>query len=200
MTKQCSTCGEIKEIELFHKKETSADGYNNHCKVCILNRRRELSNEVYGKPIEINGQFRKRKVCPICGLLVSKDEFTKNNTRKDGMGAYCKRCFNEKYSKDRTEYHKEYYKKNKDKILKDSKDYHELNKDKSNKRKRKHYKKYKEEYYARCRRYRRKNEQKYKDYMREYYQKNKEKMKEQRVTNQAKSVISKFSGNEYEAI
>jgi len=38
----------------------------------------------------------KKKKCPECGEVKSLTDFTKDCTRKNGVGGYCKICFNEK--------------------------------------------------------------------------------------------------------
>ena len=39
------------------------------------------------------------KRCPICGELKNRSEFGKWKSRKDGLTAYCKNCFNNKNKK-----------------------------------------------------------------------------------------------------
>lgn len=36
------------------------------------------------------------KRCPRCGLVKPREEFVKNRASKDGLGAYCRPCHNEK--------------------------------------------------------------------------------------------------------
>ena len=61
------------------------------------------------------------KVCYSCNKEKSKSEFGKNKNRKDGLHSYCKECTRAKY--------KEYYKNNREKILKHDKIYREENKE-----------------------------------------------------------------------
>jgi hypothetical protein len=53
-----------------------------------------------------NSQTHKR--CPICGELKERSEYWKWKSRKDGLTAYCKVCFNAK--------NKKWYKENPDKL------------------------------------------------------------------------------------
>jgi hypothetical protein len=42
-----------------------------------------------------------KKKCPVCGEVKFIKDFTQNKTRKNGVGSYCRICFNEKRTKDR---------------------------------------------------------------------------------------------------
>lgn len=60
------------------------------------------------------------KICPICKIEKSKNDFYKNRGRRDGLGYRCKSCENQylaKYKNRKPIYSKNYYKKNRDKVL-----------------------------------------------------------------------------------
>ena len=42
-----------------------------------------------------------KKKCPTCGEVKLFKDFTKNKKYKNGLGAYCKKCFNERITKRR---------------------------------------------------------------------------------------------------
>ena len=41
-----------------------------------------------------SGEPAKTKKCPKCGEVKSLADFTKDRTRKNGVGGWCKKCFN----------------------------------------------------------------------------------------------------------
>jgi len=74
------------------------------------------------------------KICTKCGKAKPLEDFCKNRTKKGGFTCLCKMCRRDEYatgkyvsSKD-TSKRKEYYAKNKDKILCKSKEYYAKNK------------------------------------------------------------------------
>jgi hypothetical protein len=62
------------------------------------------------------------KVCAKCLCIKELIEFNKDKTHKDGIKSQCKACVNK--------YKKEYYKNNREKILKKGKEYSSKNKEK----------------------------------------------------------------------
>ena len=50
----------------------------------------------YTEGMYIKGNTETHKRCPICGVLKERSEFHKWKSRKDGLAAYCKECFNQK--------------------------------------------------------------------------------------------------------
>lgn len=77
-----------------------------------------------------------RKECSKCKRTLPLNEFYKNKSKKDGLSYYCKDC----HGKIR----KEYYLKNRKKILEQMKEYREKNGDKIRKRQREYSKKNKD--------------------------------------------------------
>ena len=54
------------------------------------------------EPMEdITGEKEMKKKCPTCGEVKLFKDFTKNKKYKNGLGAYCKKCFNERITKRR---------------------------------------------------------------------------------------------------
>lgn len=73
----------------------------------------------------------KNRICYKCKLEKKIKEFGKDKSRKDNYKVWCKNCW--------AEFHKEYNKKNREKISKRAKEYREQNKFKISKRMRKYY-------------------------------------------------------------
>lgn len=66
------------------------------------------------------------KVCPGCKIKKTYDYFQKSKTEYDGLQVYCKVCRKEKYfinKKNILEYHKVYYKNNKDLVKQKTRNY-----------------------------------------------------------------------------
>lgn len=82
------------------------------------------------------------KICRKCGRELPLNEFYKHPAMADGYFNVCKRCKNE--------YHKEYCKKNKEKIIEYTKQYYEENK------------KYFKQYYEKNKDFLKENQKKYK--------------------------------------
>jgi hypothetical protein len=100
----------------------------------------------------------KKKICLSCELEKSINKFTKNSSKQDGRDIYCKVC-NSKAGK-------EYYEKNKEKILNNQNKYRLENKDKIA---------------IKNKNYEINNWNKIKKRKREWYNKNKEKMANKRL-------------------
>ena len=107
------------------------------------------------------------KKCTKCGEVKSLDEFTNFKKGKHGKAYQCKSCFKDyfkKYKQDNKEknnkHQKEYYKKNKEKILLQKKEYNKKNKEKNNKYNKEYYKNNKEKEKKRRALYRKKNKDK----------------------------------------
>ena len=89
----------------------------------------------------------KGKICACCGEEKELEEFGKNKHRADGYHSYCKNCCLEKrlkYVKFAKRYIKEYYHRNKDKILKANKERYLKNKNRYLANQKKYYQKNKE--------------------------------------------------------
>jgi hypothetical protein len=53
----------------------------------------------YTEGTYFKGNTDTHKRCPICGILKERSEYWKWQSRKDGITAYCKDCFNKKNKK-----------------------------------------------------------------------------------------------------
>lgn len=97
MTKICSKCKRLLDVECFDKNKTTKDGYNCWCKNCKRNYYYEQHKKTKAPEIKIPKEG--YKFCQKCGLEKSLSEFY-----KDGQYGYCKNCS------------KIYYKENKDRL------------------------------------------------------------------------------------
>ena len=108
------------------------------------------------------------KWCIRCGEEKETTEFYKNNYNRDGLTTYCKCCIRELVKanrpKDHNEKCKEYYKKNKDRLIEKAKENYEDKKE--------YYSNYHKEYY-----------EKNKESIREYQRLYREKKKKERLLN-----------------
>ena len=112
------------------------------------------------------------KTCPKCKETKSLEDFSKNNSRKDGRCFTCKNCVKKYNQENKEKIHQrksEWYQKNKTQHLIRCMKYRQSNKD--------HVKKQKAEYYQ-------KNKDKITEHMAEYYQKNKESFKKRYKENE----------------
>jgi len=101
----------------------------------------------------------KIKICSECKQNKFTSDFHKDSSHKSGFRSACKECVNKSNSNYRLkhkDYHKNYYKENKDKVKKQAKGYYLKNKERLNERCRKDYQKNKERYIERSKVARRK--------------------------------------------
>ena len=90
-TKQCSKCGETKELNEYHKQRTGKYGRTAACKDCEKKRKAKSYGSVVHKGRRLNNET--HKWCPTCSqLLLREGNFYKNRTTKDGLRSECKRC------------------------------------------------------------------------------------------------------------
>ena len=106
MDKKCTSCGEIKSINLFFKRRKSKDGLTHKCKICcqIISRKNYLKHKDKRQQKHRDWLLKNREHCKN----YSKNYYYKNlNVIKEK----------------RTKYKKNYYKKNKQYVLDKTKEY-----------------------------------------------------------------------------
>jgi len=81
--KQCSKCGEIKNIDHFYKSNNCKDGYMGRCKCCLKNK-----NNINLPKNELSW---KQKICQKCNLIKPINEFHKRHNLLIYM-SWCKNC------------------------------------------------------------------------------------------------------------
>lgn len=79
--KRCLKCDHFKQRKDFHRNQAKADGYNNHCKACVLARLTATPKQVP-----------ERKQCANCREIKQSDAFYVAQRSRDGLQPYCKRC------------------------------------------------------------------------------------------------------------
>ena len=142
-----SKCGIEKSFDDFHRNKNTPDGYSYACIKCLKLRSLELKKnplmqleKQIRSSVKLENKLLRRenkKLCTGCKEIFLIDDLV--------SGVICKEC--------NTEYGKEYYEKNKEKMIEYSKEYREKNKEKIRENER----------YCR-----EKNKEKNKEYQREY--------------------------------
>jgi 5-methylcytosine-specific restriction endonuclease McrA len=118
------------------------------------------------------------KVCSKCGEEKPRTEFTKHCRSKDGLESSCKSCRKQYCLKNRaliSEYQKQWFKNNREKLLKKKKQYYLKNRERQLEYKRHYYQKNREEVLNRNKKYRLANRDLILGYQKQHYQENREK-------------------------
>lgn len=97
MTKTCSKCKRVLDVECFDKNPRTTDGYNNWCKICKRNYYYEHYKKTKAPEIKIPKEG--FKYCQKCNIEKPLTDFSKN-----GQYGYCRECS------------KLYYQENKEKL------------------------------------------------------------------------------------
>lgn len=164
--KKCSKCKKIKKLDGFHKNSKSPDGYMAQCKKCRNRYTKEYTAEVKTKPKITPSE----KKCPKCNIIKPASDFYKNISKIDGLTVVCKKCS----KKD----NKEYYKKNKESILKRTSIYYQNNKKQARRSIRLWIKNNPERQKANNARWRKANPEKLREIKRNYCKNNRDKINE----------------------
>jgi len=136
MEKLCRVCGKLKEINNFVKNDKMADGYRNECKEC-LNGLYKDKDKIRERNLEKEIKLDGNKVCRICKIEKSLNEFHIKRGTPDGHRHECKECVKSiqkkykeipNYKEKEKEYDKKRYDKIKDKILERKKEHYQENK------------------------------------------------------------------------
>jgi len=85
--KICSSCKEIKTLDLFHKLKTGKFGFHSHCKKCRSNysKKNKYQRPKYGIVM-----------CQKCNKFKPLDKFYRNSSSSNGIQSYCIICHKEK--------------------------------------------------------------------------------------------------------
>jgi hypothetical protein len=122
------------------------------------------------------------KECTRCGQEKPLSGFYKHKMRRFGVRSQCKVCV--------SEYKKQHYQENRDKILERQKQHHQENRDKILERQKQYHQKNKDKISARKKQYYQENRDKKLEYVKQYQQENKDKisarMKQYRQKNKDK--------------
>jgi hypothetical protein len=95
--KRCSSCGEIKLLNEFHKQKSTRDGYRNQCKLCRSN----VEGIGYKQPAPTG--FRR---CARCreAKPATYEFFYTDPRHEDNCTSQCRQCLKEKYQRNRERY------------------------------------------------------------------------------------------------
>lgn len=83
--KICSKCGQYKAIRFFYKDASNPDGYRYDCKDCASKAQRTARDKMDYVQVDF-------KQCAACGKVKPINQFSKDNTKKDGHRSQCKQC------------------------------------------------------------------------------------------------------------
>ena len=175
---ECSYCQEIKSVDNFYKNKCKKDGYQNFCKECES----EYKKECYIKNHKIKRLYREydengtliKLECRDCHEIKTVDNFHKGKKYKDGVVTLCKNC-KKKYDEVNS---KQYYINNKEKVSERLHQYRINNKEKEKERHTQYYQKNKEKISEYKKQYNLKNKEKLIEYRQQYYLINQNKLKE----------------------
>lgn len=114
ITKRCTSCEEMKELEHFYKSKTGLGGAISKCKPCAVEHAKKYDKEYYDT--KYSGENRER-------INARKKESDKKYYEKNKAKIAEKRRKTYEKSKERIlEYGKNYYKENRERILEDAKE------------------------------------------------------------------------------
>lgn len=122
-SKICTTCKELKDLDLYSLCPSAKDGHHSQCKECLNLKAREYRNK-NKKAIE-SGERKipERKFCTGCNVEKSSSLFMLQPFCVDGLSAQCTECTKGKRSKyikehreEFTEKHRKYVEKNRDHV------------------------------------------------------------------------------------
>lgn len=94
--KKCGVCLEEKNLSDFYKLNSSKDGKQSRCKVCLndANKKSRLKKPKKEKEIVVLSDT--LKFCPACNIEKSIDLFYNDSSKKDGLFPKCKLCVDNK--------------------------------------------------------------------------------------------------------
>lgn len=93
VVKKCTKCKEEKEDTEFNRDRSNKDGLQSWCKVCGFVARKKVSKINQTKHL-LDAVLPLTKVCSICKIEKSANEFSKATTSKDGLRSGCRECSN----------------------------------------------------------------------------------------------------------
>lgn len=92
LVKTCKFCNQTKNINMYHIQKTGFLGRNSVCKDCRkIKRKKIICNQKVGLIM-----------CNKCGLRKDQSDFYKNNSSKNGLQSYCKKCQKENISESKS--------------------------------------------------------------------------------------------------
>lgn len=172
-TKVCTKCKRELEVDRFSKCKKVKSGLKAECKEC--------AKEYVKKNKErLTCQTPQTKICSKCKRDLDAEKFCKDKGNISGLRSSCRECdkaYKESIKLKRSEYSKQYYKKNREAAINYAKKYRQDNKEKylecARKSAKKHREENRERYLEKAKISRIKYKEYHKEYHRNYYQDNK---------------------------
>lgn len=93
--KICKRCLQHKSFCDFNRDKSRKDGYHPYCKSCKLRSQHKHTKEEWDKILQSNRELAKQKtekVCCVCKLTKSIEEFGNKKNYIDGKRFECKKC------------------------------------------------------------------------------------------------------------
>lgn len=123
--KMCWTCRLIKPLDMYASDDRGVGKRHKDCLECQIVKKEEAIRKSRGiESVLINGKNVDCKKCAKCGELKPLTDYHKRSSTASGLSSRCKVCLNEKtrvWVKNNPQMHiqqmREYYKKNKDKVI-----------------------------------------------------------------------------------
>lgn len=103
-SKICRICGELKLLTDFYKEVRNRDGRTTYCRACRYPKLKEWRRRNAERPTPTGGEH----FCTHCEQTLPISEFRADHSRKSGLSVWCRACL--------TEYKRNYYAQNKEKI------------------------------------------------------------------------------------
>lgn len=116
--KTCTKCNLELNFINFYKDTTKLDGYKSHCKKCERNQKREKAKVTHN---QVSVDY---KICRTCDINKPSNDFHRSKASLDGLMFQCKLC--------KTQYMKDHYQLNKERIKTQARSYFKQNKSKVN--------------------------------------------------------------------
>lgn len=95
-TKQCSRCGETKNVTEFYRDSRAKSGRAASCKTCRTKENREYRERnreaIKARQHAYNAKRTPRKTCTKCYETKPKTQFAKDRRKQDGLSPICKKC------------------------------------------------------------------------------------------------------------
>lgn len=185
-TKECTKCGEVKELSEFYKNKHAKDGYYWKCKACT----KKYTAENKKRKSEYDKKYREKNKDK---LKEQRKEYQENNKEKIAKQRRIHYLGNKEA---KAEYDKKYRERNKAKYTENGKKHYQNNKEVYKKRSKAHREANKEHYKELQQKYRQENKEQIAEAQSKYVKDNREKinarLRERRRTDDNFNIMSKL--------
>ena len=97
--KECTKCGEVKALNDFHKNKQGSQGRNHFCIDCNKKYYRRRMDKKGKPPRKFLYRTETHLECSNCHEIKLFKDFSKDETRLNGVTSYCKSCTNKRLKK-----------------------------------------------------------------------------------------------------